>query len=608
MGESSRRALALVVTLLASTPAAAATYGDVEVTVESEPKGRATHGYAEVWVRVANTSASSPHAVRLTYPRSSYSTGGDFLRVVTRTVTVEPGKVARVALAFPERLAVGGDGVGVAIDGTEQEGAVPLGSGGRGYGGSGRRGYGTQGLVLHSPAVDARFPEWIRHVQMFARGSVPPEFDRADRPAEAWSPNWLGYTRYDGIVVTADDVRKMPAEVKAAVAQYVECGGSLLVLGGDRADLPTPWKPESGGTPDLTRFYAGFGECLLTRHTEFLAALNPAHARLPNPVPSLAPLHAALDSWAKTAAPWQRTTSPGEANRRFPVVDDLGVPTTGLLSLMFLFAVVIGPLNLYVLARWKRKLWLFWTVPAFSLFTCLLVFGYMAVAEGWKGRARVEGITILDENTRRASTLGWTGVYTPLLPGGGLHFGPETEVTFQNGDDHRGSAGRRSGAALTIDWTHEQNLASGWLAPRVPAHFAVRKGEARRERVTFTRTADGRVEAVNGLGADLTDLWYADENGNLFHAPGVPAGGRAALSPATRPTPLIAGRTLRDLYTTDWADLAEWAARDGPALLAPRTYLGVMDAAPFLDEPLAGASRKARSAVLGIIKDGPDGG
>ena len=104
------------------------------------------------------------------------------------------------------------------------------------------------------------------------------------------------------------------------------------------------------------------------------------------------------------------------------------------------------------------------------------------------------------------------------MPRGGLRFGPDTEVAFQNGDDYSGYGPRRSSSALTIDWTHEQNLSSGWLSPRVPAHFVVRKGEQRRERVTFTRGADGRVEAVNGLGADLTELWYADEAGAVFRA------------------------------------------------------------------------------------------
>ena len=52
----------------------------------------------------------------------------------------------------------------------------------------------------------------------------------------------------------------------------------------------------------------------------------------------------------------------------------------------------------------------------------------------------------------------------------------------------------------------------------MPAHFALRKSELRRERMEITKNADGSVEAVNGLGADLSQFWYLDERGNLFRA------------------------------------------------------------------------------------------
>ncbi len=59
MAKLDRFLAALLAALLASGPAPAATYGDVDVTVESEPKGTATHGYGEIWVRVTNRSTSA---------------------------------------------------------------------------------------------------------------------------------------------------------------------------------------------------------------------------------------------------------------------------------------------------------------------------------------------------------------------------------------------------------------------------------------------------------------------------------------------------------------------------------------------------------------------
>jgi hypothetical protein len=622
---SCRGAIAVLALLLPTSTAPAASYGEVEVIVESEPKGSASHGYAEVWVRVTNRSERAPHTVRLTFPKSSFWAGTDYLRAVTRTVTVEPGKVARVTIAYPERIVISGSGLGVAIDGREQDEAIAMGSSSRSFYGSrssvmtfGGPGSGSvRALVLYSLSAGGGFTDWatesLTRIRFGAVGEPPPElrgrsllaaldaeYVRADQPPAAWSPNWLGYSRYDGVVVTADDLRSMPAEVRAALGQYVECGGSLLVLGAD-APLPGRWKPQPVGQLPLSVHAAGFGQCLVIDRRDM--------ANWPHAI-----MWVIGDSWARTLEGGHRDHTPGEAHRLFPVIDDVGVPVKGLLALMFVFAIVIGPLNLFVLARRKRKLWQFWTVPLISLVTCLGVFAYMALTEGWQGRARTEGFTILDENTRRATTIGWTGYYTPLLSGGGLHFSTGTEVAYLNGDErgpYYGYVPRRRGgtSALTIDWTGDQHLASGWLTPRVPAHFAVRKGETRRERVTIARGADGRPEATNALGADLTELWYADEKGTLYRALNIPAGGRATLEPATAPGPAVGSRSLRDVYSGEWANVVARMKTEGPALLTPRTYLAVMDAAPFLDDALPRASvRKVRSVVLGILREGGDEG
>src|SRR5205807_2362189 len=102
--------------------------------------------------------------------------------------------------------------------------------------------------------------------------------------------------------------------------------------------------------------------------------------------------------------------------------------------------------------------------------------------------------------------------YSPLTPGDGLHFGPETELTFQGGEDiYYGKRGygyeeepRGGGKAFTLDWSIDQHLARGWVSARLPAHFRLRKSEVQRERVTVHRDKDGNLSAVNGLGAEIT--------------------------------------------------------------------------------------------------------
>lgn len=623
-----------IIAALLPNAATAASYGSVEVEVPDDPQGESNHGYVEIWVVIRNRSETNNHEVKLTLPKSSDSGYGDYLRAITRTVTVEAGKTVRVSLAYPTAQMMAGSGLGVAIDGKEQEEFISVRDPSRGgsYGLSTKSAYSSSSrfgsaLVLYSKSVDTKFRDWavripaiIREIESdfpkdvkipggpgsqpvdaFASSRVPlTEFIRANLPAAAWSPNWLGYSRFDGVVVTADDLRSMPAEVRAAIGQFVECGGTLLILGAD-APLPGAWKPLPINKLPLSGCPAGFGHCFITLEKEYWE-MNPAALTI------------VMNSWQRTGDPFQRIRTPGEANRVFPVINDtLGVSIWGLLGLMLVFAIVIGPVNLFVLDRRKRKLWLFWTVPFISFITCVVVLGYMFLTESRQASTRTETLTVLDENSRRASTIGWFAVYTPMLGGGGLHFSPLTELTYQNEDSYTSSSSypsrrRRSGSALTIDWTNDQNLASGWQTPRVPSHFMVRKSESRRERVAISVAGDGRLEAVNGLGADITNFWYLDVKGTYYNASNITAGGRAYLNPTAKPASTESSRTLRALYSRDWQDMSERLKSSGPDFLTPRTYLAFVAAAPFLDDAAAkGSAVKAKSIILGIVKEGSDG-
>src|SRR5262249_21311031 len=137
--------------------------------------------------------------------------------------------------------------------------------------------------------------------------------------------------------------------------------------------------------------------------------------------------------------------------------------------------------------------------------------------------------------------------YTPLTGSDGLHFGMDTELQAQFTQE----GWRDSGTARTLDWTQEQHLASGWISPRVPSHFVLRKSEVRRERVTFTAGPEGTPSLVNGLGAEIEELYYADRQGRVFRAGPVPPGGQAVLTP-TGDKVAAEAEPLRSVYAGDW--------------------------------------------------------
>jgi hypothetical protein len=436
------------------------------------------------------------------------------------------------------------------------------------------------------------------------------QLEQEDRPLAEWSPHWLGYSRYDGVVVAADELAAAPEPVRTALWQYAETGGLLLVMGRDVA-VPPAWKARPGSDDTgLAVHDTGLGRCLVAPENKVGDWSKERWRDLSR-------------RWRGTASTWSQMQSPGDANRRFRVVEDVRVPVRGLFVLMLVFAVGIGPLNLWLLGRRDRRMWMLWTVPAVSLLTCLLVFGYMLAAEGVRGQLRTEGLTILDQNTQRATSLGWTAFYAPLTPGDGVHFGADTEVVWQRGVDMP-TYGRRGGASCTLDWTDDQHLAGGWVAARVPSHFKVRQSATqRRERLDVEPAADGTLAALNGLGADVVRLWVVDDKGALYTAERVTAGARVTLTPAGKAVGNGRAAPLRELFDSErW--LSPPDNRGRPPAVAPGGFSrGGPVAVPIAVKPppsAAPATRKAPAppgrrggaapeapAAPGVVEPGPVG-
>ena len=270
------------------------------------------------------------------------------------------------------------------------------------------------------------------------------------------------------------------------------------------------------------------------------------------------------------------------------------------------FVVLIGPVNLIVLSRMKRRVWMLWTIPAISFATCMLVFVYSLLREGVTPTFRSQGITLLDQANHRATTIGAMAVYCPLTPGGGLSFGYETEVTPLVQVWNYGPFGP-SGTRREIDWTQAQHLQRGWVSARVPAYFHLRKSETRRERIEIERNGN-ELSIVNGLGADIARLWLADENGNVFIVMNnVGAGQKAKLTPF-HDYPKVSDRLgpkglFKELgYTVQLHS----EGRNTAEFLVPGSYVAELIENPFLEKGLSGrtkpASAQGHSFVFGILE------
>lgn len=409
-----------------------------------------------------------------------------------------------------------------------------------------------------------------------------PQVMRAEWEVSEWSDNWLGYTAFDMVAVHARDFGAMPAAVKEAVWRYSEAGGVLAVIG--QAPVPAPWdKMYVEGGAGVKKYRIGFGECLEIDATTTRGLGSEQ-------------LREIQKSTRLTANVWDGFGNAASANSAFPVIDNLSIPVRGVALIMLAFIIVVGPLNIFLLARKNRRIWMLWTVPLISFTTCGVVFLYSIFNEGITPTVRMEGVTLLDHTSHRATTLGRLAYYCPLTPSGGLRFDFESEIFPIVERGWRGG-----GTSKTMNWNQAQHLESGWLQARMPGHFAVRQSKTQRERVQFEKQADGRWAAVNGLGAAVRRLEFKDPDNVIWHLDNLEVGNKAIMTKQGDAPRNTSMKFLRDLYQS-----GRWTSEGRSGMpqsgLTSGTYVAELESTPFIDTGLEGKMHtRLGSVVLGIL-------
>ena len=616
-----------------SAAADAEEFDDIQIISESRRSANnGAHGYALYNFMVSNRSPSKKYEVELRIPGDDYRSIGPSSRIrgLSKKFEVAPNSTVYVPLYQPA-LRMSGSGVGVYINGRKQKsninlrlgdhGAYPSTTSMRGipntatsWISAGARSGMFEPRVLISYSADESDLRKIASLSRvgppgspiisspgFSRGptmtlTIPPSRPGGTRigpstggianvefiNASGFEPNWLSYSSYDGCVLALSDAQGLAPNELSALWQYIECGGSVAVMG--EGDLPDAWADLDPQLADQTldndsfqRYRVGMGHLFLTGPPDQLLANNPtAAAEITN-------------SWAQSGHAWGTLPTASGANASLPMAKQLDSEASlrQMFIAMLAFAVLIGPINLIVLAKRKRRSWIFWTTPAVSALACGAVFLYAAFSEGWGQHTRYAFFTALDQDVNRAATIGLVGFYSPMSDSSGLKFEDSTEVTpLIFGDTVSGS----------VDWSDGQHFKGDWVRARIPRHFKLRKNETRRERINLRRDG-GELRIVNGVGADIKSLVYIDHDGRRYQASDIPKGKEAPLNEITDLAPVSV--PLRKVYATrDWhSSIADM--RDRPLqYLSPGQYLAELKENVFVEEALDGAKAKPTSIAM----------
>jgi hypothetical protein len=407
---------------------------------------------------------------------------------------------------------------------------------------------------------------------------------RFEGGGEAWPRHWLAYSAFDGCLIAAADYEQMSEESRRALRDYAAIGGHVTFM--DMPTLPEGW--ETGVRPGLRRDGIGFGHAGTLPATDFTTIASNDMARL-------------AAGWIETARPWLAASgTTAELLKAIPVAGNVRVPARTFLAILLVFALLAGPGAVLYTRRANRRLWLLAIVPGFSLLFSLAIVAYALLSEGITPSQHRQAVTLLDQARRQAATVGALGVYAPVSLRDGLHFDLGTEITpLSSVQSGRIATGRG------------QHFVSGWVKPRLPAFFTLRRSETRAERLVITGTATGVVEVVNALGAPLLRLQLCDARGNLYATRNLAPGERRTLVSARKRPPGALAVACRIRLPGQRAADSGWRFEELAGRLldekqntfepAVDSYVAVLDGAPLLDDPLAYCRTRAsaRSIVVG---------
>ena len=387
-------------------------------------------------------------------------------------------------------------------------------------------------------------------------------------PRSALPGSWIDYSGLDIVSIPLSEWTALPKGTRAALAQWTRCGGTLMVTAvGDLAsEAGTPAKSLSGDV-DLAsaRFWAD--SKLDDRNVPDIAhqdtsgattTTSPPPANVPGEWPREAVPFRIADVGFGKLVTFRGEAFPGSAQDWFWLLKSVGgmprwdwgkrhgesarvgtsdfflflipgiggVPVVMFLVLITIFAVVIGPLNYFVLARRKQLHLLLLTIPALALFTSFLLFGYTIVAHGFSVKARCRSLTFIDQAAQSAVTLSRLSLYAGQAPSAGMQFSRDTAVYPIWPESEQFESGQ-------VDWSNSQNLTSGWLRSRTRTQFLTVGHRTERGRLEVTSPSPDKLTVANGFEWGFEPLVIVNEQGRLFVGKSVPVGTSIDLQAAT---------------------------------------------------------------------------
>lgn len=540
-----------------------------------------THGYFPVQVSLWNRGEG---AARVSLEAEQQWGEED---LVTRKVRLEPDERLEFELLLRARMGASNEYM-LTFDVGGDEGAFAVGA-------SDWSG-GHELVVMYYGATVPEAGAAERWTMEWTKKAAMGEFIVGAGVHDDLSTSWSAYTPYDGVVLSVDGGLPDRAKLDALLA-WCRTGGMLVFAGEDlepllearrdlarhvRADLEV----EGAALPVGARaLHFGQGRLVL------LEGNPPGSEVMEVPEEWTSPALALFDGLDYLR--WVPGGFQPSTDRMTRVSNELSefgdLPLRGLMVLLVLFALLMGPVNFLWVRRMRRPLLLLVTVPGIALMTSLglLIFGVLS--QGLDIKVTSRSYSFLDQADHQATTAEVRRIFAGSSPGEGLRPGlgtalfPEPRFWFRN---------FRSGYRFEQNLDEGRLLAGDYLPIRRPVVQLLLTDRPSRLRLEVEQDGEG-ARVSNALGGRVESLYLRDAQGRYHHLMGALAQGESAL--------LVPGLELTDEDEQERALEAFWGPGVGTGLPAG-CYLAEVDA-PDLRDPCGVPVHEAsgRHFVLGLF-------
>ena len=325
----------------------------------------------------------------------------------------------------------------------------------------------------------------------------------------AFPADWRGMSGFSLIILKGSDWLDLGDPERAAVRRWVMHGGDLILIHPEGESPLMPGLPTELAADG--RHPLGHGHLIHRFSADGQAVVGElvADVELARPFSDRFASGRTLDQWT--------------ARRDL----DRGLPGSTLMILfVFLFGLVIGPINLFVFARQKKRARILWTTPLISLIGCLVLLLMILLLEGTGGTGHRTVVAFHDhlrnEVHMHQEQITRTGLLLnrrfPLEEGVLIEQIPHVDPIHES---TRTLA--RTGREFGGDWFHNRSMQGHWLRGTTSS------------RARLTLRVEGEDARLHSSFPDLLDqVFVRDAEGGFWLCENLRPGETVSLRPTTR--------------------------------------------------------------------------